>query len=1217
MTSHPRNPHKRARNKKKDTCLTLRPNKDRLVSSQVSYSILVPSTSPQPTCIYHLTADHLHTKAGHLFLPINLPNGKLNLALIDTGSTINLMDNQLLSSFAHQALPLQHITIHGLAGTVSTDKWHLVALPLSPDITIYIVVATGHFPDTPLLLGMPFLTQTEALIDAPNKKIVTKHGILEVWDTYPEKMEENYQARVLLIDTQFVKQLLTNLEVSGHQDVIKSLADSMLTPQGQSQVIQILTKYQKTWTGKGVGAAKGVSHTIITTHNRPITLRPRHFPIHHQQELDRQINEMIEDKVITPSASPYKTYPVLVPKKDGGWRMAIDYRALNSVTVADKMPLPNIDDLIQLVEGSSLFALIDLRAGFWQIPMDPASIHKTAFSTHAGHYEFLVMPFGLINAPATFQRWTSDVFQEHHYNGMLVYLDDLLVHAPDESTFLLRLDLAFRTLNKYGAQVKLPKCHFAPKITHYLGHVIQQGVRRPDVTKLEPLMRIRPPKTVTEVRSLLGKLSYYRSYIPNFSARTIPLTRLLRKGAKLHWTPELQQIVKEITTEMTQAMLRIGVKGSRFRLEVDASQKALGAVLYDEEEYQRSGRSTPPVLCLSKTLNETEERWGTPEKEAYSLVWALEQSDQFVRGREVIIYTDHLNLSWIQNFKAGKIARWCSRLSEYQVTIKHQSGAKNDMADFLSRMIQPDPLEKETMSCYLIRDSELNIADHGKYNRPPTIITIYTLLTPDSPTLAEPQVSDLDAAITTVPKLLELQQEEQRLTPYPNRIIHPAELNIIHPDLNEILRAQREEAPSHLTRGFRYQGPYLYYLTGLWIPPTLRHRILDSTHLSLPHWHPGARKMTNLIRRGFCWEGMNREIQEYLKTCITCQRVKPQPPQLPLREKTHPDAAPFQHVYLDLWGPVNWNNDDEEPKYWLLTMVDNLTKWAEAEIITDKKSTTLATTFFRTWVARFGAPKVLTTDNEAGLHADFFKQLTKMFGIRHHYTTPYHPQGGAIVESFHRSLKKTLQKIGTLSVSQLTFPEAVAWALLSYRSVPHDTITESPAYLTYGADPITDHANDLTHIKRRRENNRLQILGELRQELQRKQQLIATQAWIKKEEEGAPRRLFNIGDWVLREIPRFDQGATDDLPRSAKLQPLWSHPYRVTTRSNDGYSALLACPLSGRSIKVYIDQVRFLELPKTKGQKELWRHLLAQEPSGTKQKPLKGRPEKGNKKMRQ
>lgn len=1139
----------------------------------------------------------IYTKSSHLLLPITLSNGDYVPALVDTGSTINLLSKELLPHLWHQALPAKKITIHGLTGCTVTDSWYLVAIPLATGKPVLIIAATGDFYDTPILLGMPFLTQMEALIDAPNKKIVTKQGILNAWG--PEELaeaEDAFTATVYRVNVSATYRLLTTDEVSQHPDVVHSLSDTLLSMKGQQQTIHILTKYQKVWTRKGVGAAKGVSHTIVTKHNRPIALRPRHFPIHQQAELDRQTQEMLEDGVIVPSSSPYVTYPVLVTKKDGGWRMAIDYRALNDITVPDKMPLPNIEDLLHLIEGSSLFALVDLRAGFWQIAMDPTSTHKTAFSTHSGHFEFLVMPFGLINAPATFQRWTSDMFAEFHYKGMLVYLDDLLIHAQDETIFLTRLAAAFNILETYGAQVKLSKCKFAPIVTLYLGHIIQQGIRRPDPTKLEPLHNIRSPKTTAEVRSILGKLGYYRQYIPNYAERTIPLTRLLRKGAKMKWTEDLNQIVKEAARDMTKAMLRVGIKGQRFRLEVDASQRALGAVLYDEEEFQRTGRSTLPILCLSKTLNETEERWSTPEKEAYSIVWALEQADHFVRGREVLLYTDHLNLSWMQNFKSGKIARWCARLSEYYVTIIYQSGAKNDVADFLSRMIQPDPLEKDTMSCYLItvnagkRERSMMIKIEPTTPKPSTLITAKHPFQPPAAAETPPQVSQEE--LTPIIFLPEEDEEGPPMQPLPRQ--HPLLPPVSHPTIEAILKAQQQEAPKHLVRGFRYQGEYLFYLTGLWVPPSLRHQLLDYTHLAMPHWHPGTRRMTQLLRRAFCWEHMIKDIQSYLKGCVTCQRTKPQPPQLPLKEKHHPTAAPFQHVYLDLWGPADWEEGEGEPQRWILTMVDNVTKWAEAEVIEDKRATTLAATFFKAWISRFGAPWKLTTDNETALKSELFRHLLQTFGIHHHYTIPYHPQGAAIVESFHRTLKRTLQRINLLAPGHFTFSEALSWALLAYRSFPHSTVYESPAYLAFGADPIYNHASTPFYPTRPTEKTRLRILGEVRQEIQRKQQLMIQYAQEKLEKETPIRRLFQIGDWVLKEFPQFVRDHQAAKSPGTKLEPRWSRPHRVTSRSTDGYAAQVLCPLTGKLSTVYLDKVRFIDFPTTAGQQEVWRRSLEQ-----------------------
>ena len=1142
----------------------------------------------------------VRSRGDHLYVPVTLPDGQQLPAMVDTGSSINLVDRGLLRHFWHQPLPARKVIIHGLAGSMVTDSWYLLALPLSLENPILIVAAVGDFPNPPILLGMPFLLQMEALIDAPNRKIVTKHGIMNNWDPgdNPDYIG-TYTTTTHDLTVAAIYRLLTTEEVSTHPDVVSSLTDSLLSPKGRQQVLEILANYQQVWTKKGVGAAKGVTHTIVTTHNRPIALRPRHFPVHQQIELDRQIQEMMDDGVVVPSSSPYVTYPVLVPKKDGGWRMAIDYRALNEITIPDKMPLPNIEDLLQLVEGSALFALRDLRAGFWQIAMDPVSSHKTAFSTHAGHYEFLVMPFGLINAPATFQRWTSDMFAENHYKGMLVYLDDLLVHAQDEPQFITRLREAFQTLNTYGGQIKMSKCKFAPTVTLYLGHIIQKGVRRPDPRKLAPLNNIRSPKTLAEIRSILGKLGYYRNYIPNYAERTIPITRLLRKGAKLKWTENLTEIVQGVAQDMTSALLRVKTKGQRFRLEVDASQRALGAVLYDEDEFQQTGRSTPPILCLSKTLNEVEERWGTPEKEAYSIVWALEQADHFVRGREVLLYTDHLNLAWIRNFKSGKIARWCARLAEYHVTIIHQSGTKNDMADFLSRMIRPDPLEKDTMSCYLLftakpnrsqtyvlttQSSSHGITDTNEQGRPIAPFPTPTLR------LQAITVEDPEILVEVDPECEVLQQA------LPSSLIqsHPLLPPVRHPTLNEIKDAQKKEAPKHLTRGFRYQGGHLFYLTGLWIPPSLRQQLLDYTHLAMPHWHPGTRRMIQLLRRAFCWEQMAKEVQEYLQGCVTCQRTKPQPPQLPLTEKRHPDAAPFQHVYLDLWGPVQWGEEESGEPRWILTMIDNTTKWVEAEVVSDKTAKTLASAFFNVWISRFGAPGRLTSDNEAALTSEFFEHLLRTFGVRHHRTIPYHPQGAALIESFHRTLKRTLQKIGLMAQRHFTFQEAVAWALLAYRSYPHSTIYDSPAYLAHGTDPIFNHQLAPFYPTRPIETARLKILGEIRQEMQRKQQLLRQYAQEKQIEGTPKRRLFQIGDWVLREFPQFLTRPPGGDALSTKLQPRWSHPYRVTTRSNDGYSAKLTCPRTGHTVTVYLDKVRFINFPTTPGQEEMWRRGLEQ-----------------------
>ena len=344
-----------------------------------------------------------------------------------------------------------------------------------------------------------------------------------------------------------------------------------------------------------------------------------------------------------------------------------------------------------------------------------------------------------------------------------------------------------------------------------------------------------------------------------------------------------------------------------------------------------------------------------------------------------------------------------------------------------------------------------------------------------------------------------------------------------------------------------------------------------------------------LLRRIYCWERMAEDIQDYVSRCITCQRTKPRPHLLPLIEKKHPESAPFERVYMDMWGPTTWK--DDEPPQQLLTILDNHTKWVEAEAIEDKRAETIANAFFTTWIARFGAPKTLVTDNESGFTSEFFGHLANNFGIRHVHTIPYHPQGSAPIESFHRTLKRNLKLIKMIAPGLLNYKEAVAWALFAYRSYPHSTTFDSPAYLTHGIDMRYNDYDATTLLPRPDPDNRLQILGEIRQELQRKQQLIQAAALNKENQnDKGKRRLFQLGDWVIREVLPSDP--SHRMEGSAKVKPKWTSPLRVTARSADGYVGHLRCPLTGKRTISYVDKVKFINEPSTPGQKELWRQHL-------------------------
>lgn len=288
---------------------------------------------------------------------------------------------------------------------------------------------------------------------------------------------------------------------------------SNLSPNGRDRLKQLLTDYVSLYEGKRRGEVKGLEHEIRLTTNRPIVSRPRVHTEEHDRVIREELEKMLADKLIVPSRSPYSLEVVMVRKKTNDWRMCIDFRPLNRVTIDDKYPLPRISDLLYSVKDSRYFVALDLRSGYWQIPLEVTSRRYTAFRTSHGLFEFQVMPFGLKTAPATFQKNMDYLLGDLREHNVLVYIDDILVHHIDESKCLELLSHVFERLKRGGMTMNLEKSTFFPQSLHYLGHVISEGCLQPDPKKVKALDGVKSPTTVTEVRSLLGMIGYFQNYI--------------------------------------------------------------------------------------------------------------------------------------------------------------------------------------------------------------------------------------------------------------------------------------------------------------------------------------------------------------------------------------------------------------------------------------------------------------------------------------------------------------------------------------------------------------------------------------------------------------------------------------------------------------------------------------------------------------------------------
>lgn len=762
----------------------------------------------------------------------------------------------------------------------------------------------------------------------------------------------------------------TLLAVSGSLCKEGSIGIKMVS--GDTSFHQLLREYPEIiMHNENFSSEHGIYHHIVT-HGPPVSCRSRRLDPEKLKAAKEEFQYMLNKGIIQPSRSNWANPLHMVKKPNGEWRPCGDYRALNTITVPDKYPVPYLTDFQMHLNGVRIFSKLDLMKAFYQIPVHPHDIPKTAVITPFGLFEFLRMPFGLCNAAQTFQRFIDEVCRGLHF--VFVYIDDVCVFSKSEEEHLEHLKILFERFKKYGIFINPSKCVFGQTEIDFLGHHVTPDGIKPLTEKVDVIKSFPLPKTIKELRRFLAMLNFYRKFLPHGAQLQSVLNDLLKGQTKkndtreIDWSDELKQAFIKCRESLSNAsFLTHPIPNASLVLKVDASNHAIGAVL---EQYVDG--SWQPLGFFSKKLTPTQMKYSTYDRELLAIFKSVQHFRYLLEARKFIVLTDHKPLTFAFKQKLEKASprqrNHLDFIAQFSTDIRYIPGSQNVTADALSRIeaIKIRPLDYEKLS----------------------------------------KVQDED------PELKEIIRENDNII----------SVNIPNTDIRIWCDVSKGVSRPILPKEFGKQ-------------------VFHNLH-SLSH--PGIRATRKLITKKFYWTSMNKDINEWTRSCLECQRCKVNKHTKSEFGKFPPTTSRFAVVHMDIVGPL----PPSEDYVYLLTCLDRFSRWPEAIPLKDIKTETVFNAFYNNWICRYGLPNAITTDRGSQFTSHMFKEITSKLGIKHNFTTSFHPQSNGLVERFHRVLKT-----GLTCAENIQWTKTLNTVLLGIRSVTKEDIGACPAEILYG-EPI-------------------------------------------------------------------------------------------------------------------------------------------------------------------
>ena len=490
-------------------------------------------------------------------------------------------------------------------------------------------------------------------------------------DTESEVRLGNDQQPIKLQNSQILNDLGTKLS---HLPLVQ-----------RKELAEVITQYREVFPDVP-SKTNLIEHDVDVGDSAPIKQHPYRVSPMKKELLDKEVQYMLKNDIIEESQSNWSSPCILVPKHDGGFRFCTDFRKVNDKTKSDSFPIPRIADCIDQIGNAKFVSTFDMLKGYWQVPLTQRAREISAFVTPSGLYQYKVMPFGMKNAPATFQRMVNKLVRD--IDGCEGYIDDVVIFSDNWSDHIRQIERFFQIMREAKLTINLMKSEFGKATVKYLGHIVGQGQVRPLDAKIQTIVKYPIPTSRKELARFLGMAGYYRNFCLNFSEIAAPLTNLLSKKVKFVWTDDCQLAFDKVKLLLQKSpVLKSPDYEKPFKLIIDSSDVGTGSVLVQEA----SDGLDHPVSYFSKKFLKYQKNYSVVEKETLGLVLALEHFDVYLGSTpfKIKVYTDHNPLTFLKTMKNKnqRLVRWSLALQEYNLEIQHIPGSENVVADALSRCI--------------------------------------------------------------------------------------------------------------------------------------------------------------------------------------------------------------------------------------------------------------------------------------------------------------------------------------------------------------------------------------------------------------------------------------------------------------------------------------------------------------------------------------------------